>query len=691
VTCPLRLAKSLCAVFLLAVLQISASPCHAGAVTLKNEIYDLGQHLEFLEDPDKSFTLDDVRASELAGQFKPSRQQPANFSMTTSAYWVRMQLHPLVQQSWLLEISNPRLDRIDLYVSTPQEETIHKTTGLMFPFRNREVAHQNFAFHLPLTQGVASSIYLRVESSDAIFLPMRLWPENAFAAHEGARQFQLGMYYGLLLVMGIVNLLVFFAIKDKSHLYFTLFLFSFTMVLLELSGLSDRFLFGNMDWWAKQSLPFFEGLSAFWAILFTRSFLQTEKNLPDVHRILSSLIVPALLIILLALMVDYRWSIIGMIALGIGSAIIIQVTAVMCWRKGFRPARYFLIAWAMFLFGTVFYALAALGLLTFNIFTNNILQIGVGWMAVLMPLALTDRFNTLEQEKRQAQLRIIEEQQKTMDVQRTMMDAISRFVPKQFLSFLKKEDITDVRLGDVVQKDMAVLFTDIRGFTSLSEGMTPDENFRFINTYLEFVEPSVDAHDGFVDKFIGDAIMALFPDGADKAVAAAIDMRKRLGDFNRHQQKQGLNPIDTGIGIHCGDLMLGTVGSKQRLDTTVIGDTVNLASRLEGQTKEFGAAIIISEAVHAKLADPEKYCLRQINMVQVRGKNIPVTIYDVFDADPAAIKKKKFATKASLHQALAHIKDENFKKAKPLLKQCLDIYPEDKAAQKLLEQCESAK
>ena len=690
-TCPLRLAKSPCTIFLLFALQIMALPCHAESITLKNETYALGQYLEFLEDPDKSFTLDDVRAPFLASQFKPSRQQPANFSMTTSAYWMRMQLRPLVQQSWLLEISSPRLDQIDLYSITPEGQELHKTTGLMFPFKEREVAHQNFAFRLPLTQGVTSTVYLRVESSDAIFLPISLWPEDAFAAHEGIQQFQLGMYFGLLFVMGIVNLLIFFAIKDKSNLYFALFLFSFTIVLLELSGLSDRFLFGDMVWWAKQSLPFFEGLSAFWAILFTRSFLQTEKNLPDVHRILSSLIVPALLIVLLALMVEYRWSIMGMIVLSIGAAVIIQIAAIMCWQKGFRPARFFLIAWAVFLFGTVVYALAAVGLLTFNFFTNNILQAGVGWMAVLMSLALTDRFNMLEQEKRQAQLRIIEEQKKTMDVQRTMMEAISRFVPKQFLSFLKREDITSVELGDAVLKDMAVLFSDIRGFTSLSEGMTPDENFQFINTYLEFVEPSVDAHDGFVDKFIGDAIMALFPDGADKAVAAAIDMRRRLGDFNLHQKEQGLKPIDTGIGIHCGDLMLGTVGSKQRLDTTVIGDNVNLASRLEGLNKLFSTSIIISESVYTDLYDPEAYCLRQIDMVQVRGKNIPVTIYEVFDADPAAIKEKKFATKASLQQALAYIKDGNFKKAKSLLKQCLDIYPEDKAAQKLLEQCGSAK
>ncbi len=677
-------------ILLLLFLPAAATPCTAETLQIKDAVYQIDQYLEFLEDSGRAFTINAVRSAPLAEQFSPATKFPANFGLTDSAYWIRMQLRPVADGPWLLEISSPRLDRIDLYAVSAGGETLHKTSGLKFPFRDRDVPNKDFVFRLPLTQGTMSTVYLRVESSDAIFVPVTLWPEHRFAEHETDEQFGLGMYYGLLAVMGLVNLLVFFAIKDKSHLYFALFLFSFTLVLMGLSGLSDRLLFGDTPWWAKRSLPFFEGLSAFWAVLFTRSFLQTEKNLPDIHRILSSLIIPALLVVLLALLFEYQWSIIIMIALGIGSAAVIQTTAIMCWQRGFRPARYFLIAWAVFLLGTVIYALAALGALTFNIFTNNILQVGVGWMAVLMSLALTDRFNILEQEKRQAQKRIIEEQDKAMSVQRSMMESISRFVPRQFLSFLKREDITDVQLGDAVLKNMAVLFTDIRGFTGLSEGMTPNENFHFLNAYLEHIGPVVEAHHGFVDKFIGDAIMALFPESADHAVQAAIEMRRQLAGFNRLRSKHGLEAIDSGIGIHCGNLMLGTVGTQQRLDTTVIGDTVNLASRLEGQTKKSGAAIIISEAVHAMLADPEAYCLREIDMVQVRGKNIPVTIYEVFDADPATIKEEKFSTRMALQQALAHCKQGDYARARPLLGQCLGAYPEDRVAQRLLQRCDDS-
>ncbi len=678
--------RHLSPLLLILLVLAAATPCQAEALRLHDTVYHLDKYLAFLEDSDHSFSLADVRTAPLASHFAPAEHAPANFGLTDSAYWVRLRLRPVVTQSWLLEINCPRLDRIDLYAVTA-DTVLHKKAGLRFPFSERDVPDKDFVFRLPLTRGVVTTIYMRIVSSDAVFVPVTLWPEHLFAEHEASEQFGLGMYYGLLSVMGLVNLLVFFTIRVRSHLFFALFLFSFTLVLMGLSGLSDRLLFGSIPWWAKHSLPFFEGLSAFWAILFTRSFLQTEKNLPAMHRLLSGLIAPALLVVLLALLFEYKWSIISMIALGMGSALIVQATAIVCWRRGFRPARYFLLAWVMFLLGTVIYALAALGLLPFNIFTNNILQVGVGWMALLMSLALTDRFNILEQEKRQAQMRIIEEQRKAMDIQQRMMDAVSRFVPRQFLGFLNKADISDVRLGDAVLKNMSVLFSDIRGFTSLSERMAPDQNLLFLNTYLEHVEPVIESHHGFVDKFIGDAIMALFPESPDDAVQAAIAMRRKLAEFNRQRHESGLESVDAGIGIHCGDLILGTVGTQQRLDTTVIGDTVNLASRLEEQTKEAGVSLIISEAVYNMLADPEAYCLRGIGFAWVRGKHAPIAMYEVFDADPGPVRKKKLSTREFLEQALLHYKMANYEKAQLLLEKCLVVHPGDKAVQHLLQGC----
>jgi len=152
-----------------------------------------------------------------------------------------------------------------------------------------------------------------------------------------------------------------------------------------------------------------------------------------------------------------------------------------------------------------------------------------------------------------------------------------RFVPHEFLDLLDKESILKVELGDQVQKEMTILFSDIRSFTTLSEGMTPKENFQFINNYLSQMGPLVRTHHGFIDKYIGDTVMALFDKSADDAVQASIAMLRLLEDYNNAQLKEGKASIKIGIGINTGMLMLGTVGEEDRMEGTVISDSVNIA------------------------------------------------------------------------------------------------------------------
>ncbi|EDN72477.1 adenylate/guanylate cyclase [Beggiatoa sp. SS] len=134
--------------------------------------------------------------------------------------------------------------------------------------------------------------------------------------------------------------------------------------------------------------------------------------------------------------------------------------------------------------------------------------------------------------------------------------AYERFVPHEFLRLLNKRSVVDVALGDQVEKEMTILFSDIRGFTALSEKMSPQENFNFINTYLSQMEPIITQYQGFIDKYIGDAIMALFPGQADEAVQGSIAMLKQLVEYNQQRQSAGLDPIAIGIGLNTGALML---------------------------------------------------------------------------------------------------------------------------------------
>ncbi len=154
---------------------------------------------------------------------------------------------------------------------------------------------------------------------------------------------------------------------------------------------------------------------------------------------------------------------------------------------------------------------------------------------------------------------------------------------------------------------MSILFADIRDFTTLSERMTPEENFKFINAYLSHMEPAILDNNGFIDKYIGDAIMALFSRSADDAIKAGIDMLHRLAKYNTKRTNPERPPIQIGIGINTGSLMLGTVGGQTRMDGTVIGDAVNLASRLEALTKHYGVSLLISHHTFQCLRHPVEY------------------------------------------------------------------------------------
>jgi len=265
--------------------------------------------------------------------------------------------------------------------------------------------------------------------------------------------------------------------------------------------------------------------------------------------------------------------------------------------------------------------------------------------------------------------------------------AYGRFVPHQFIQLMDKQSVVDVKLGDHIEKEMTILFSDIRGFTSISETMKPQENFDFINAYLSRMEPIIAKHNGFIDKYIGDAIMALFPVNVDNAVQAAIRMLQRLIDYNSTRGRPGRPMLKIGIGIHTGWSMLGTVGGENRMDGTVIADAVNLASRTEGLTKIYGVALLITEQVYQKLQNTQQYKIRVIDRVKVKGKTIEVTLYEVFDGDPAIQLSLKQKTLQDFEQGFRFYHNQQITAALACFQRVLYLNPEDHAAKVYVDRC----
>ena len=314
--------------------------------------------------------------------------------------------------------------------------------------------------------------------------------------------------------------------------------------------------------------------------------------------------------------------------------------------------------------------------------TNTYSAIGLYFAALILAMAvviLTVRWRLLRAENTYLQ--------GLSKLKDDFFEAANRFVPHPFLHFLGKS-IIDIELGDQVQKEMTIMFADIRSFTTLSEKMTPQENFNFINSYLGKISPVIRKYGGIIDKYIGDAIMALFPQPtAEMALQAAIAMQHEVSNYNKYRKNSGYQPITVGIGLHTGKLILGTIGEPKRMETTVISDAVNLASRLEGLTKLYGASILISGETLFKI-DPSNYNYRCLGQVKIKGRNEPVSVFEVYDAEPAAIINIKNQNKADFESAILLYNEKEFTQAKNIFQKILQINLQDRAATIYVERCE---
>ncbi len=241
-----------------------------------------------------------------------------------------------------------------------------------------------------------------------------------------------------------------------------------------------------------------------------------------------------------------------------------------------------------------------------------------------------------------------------------LSESYFRFVPQQFLKFLHKESITDVHLGDQVKQEMGILFSNIRSFPDISENLTPEENFALINEYLKTVGPVVRNEGGFIDKYLGAGIMALFPGQTEDALKAAIGMRKELAGHKNLHYLSATRPMEIGIGIHKGPVMLGIIGEEKRLEGTVISSTVNLTYALEKIAPRFGSYILITENILREIAQPEQYQYRKLGFVQLESTGEPIKIYDVFQGDPEHLRKAKQETKKLFEEGIMLYQDGRF-------------------------------
>lgn len=263
------------------------------------------------------------------------------------------------------------------------------------------------------------------------------------------------------------------------------------------------------------------------------------------------------------------------------------------------------------------------------------------------------------------------------------------FVPQDMISLLNKGSLFNISVGDQIEKKMTVLFTDIRDFTVLSENITPQQTFNMINSYLSMMNPIISAHHGIIDKYIGDAIMALFPTSSDDALSAALSMLVRLKEYNAGRLRAGYRPIRIGIGINTGMLILGVIGGGNRMEGTVIGHAVNLASRLEAFTKTYGTPLLISEHTFYSLAEPQRFSIRYLGRVNMAEKALPESAYEVFDHDAPEVRELKIKSIKKFEEAVVYYHAREIGMALPILEEIVRENPADNPANTYLKRCKN--
>ncbi len=277
--------------------------------------------------------------------------------------------------------------------------------------------------------------------------------------------------------------------------------------------------------------------------------------------------------------------------------------------------------------------------------------------------------------------------QRLHEEQLRLLSAVSRFVPTTLLKYVGQSDVTEVEVGDHIQRPMTILFADLRSFTSLAERMSSREMFCMINDLFGELVPWIYEHRGVVDKYLGDGLMALFPHHSNDAVRAAISMLDAVKTFNLKHGARLPGPVQLSMGIHTGDVILGMVGSASRLDTTVMSDTVNLAARIERLTRKIAADLLITEQVFAQLTSELKGECRFLGQLQVRGKRTRVAVYEVVAGDPPSLKARKLSVSQQLSEIGAMMADERWWSARDRLYNLCDKSPDDPVLQGLLDEC----
>lgn len=418
----------------LAALALAAPAWAEGdAIDLPNsvtKVEELGAKVFYLHDPEGSLTLEDVMSQAVATRFARTEGRYPNFGFTRNWIWLRftVQSPPGPDRAWFLEIDYPPLDVIEVHA--PMRDTNGdmryevRKGGDLLPYAAREIQSNNYLFALDLPSGSVQTIYLRVRSESSVTVPLRLLSRSGLESARWSESFLLALFFGALLALGIFNLLLWFTLRNCSYLYYVTFVGMTAMAYSCYNGLAYQYFWPESPVWNNRAPMFFGFLTIATGALFGRSFLRVWEHgrrydIPAMAIIGLSLLLAAATISPMPYWVSARC----FPFIAIAGSVNLIVNSIQAIRRGYRPARVFLLAWAALIAGLVAFALRALEILPGNFFTIYGVQIGSLVEALLLSQALAQRIHTMREEKEAAQMAALQAKESALQVKEQALEA----------------------------------------------------------------------------------------------------------------------------------------------------------------------------------------------------------------------------------------------------------------------------
>jgi len=648
---------------------------------------------------DQKDTLSVVDLMNQLDRFRPYEEIARNIR-PNQALWghFRIFVPDMENQDWILYLNHPEHespDYSDVFFVYPSGRIVHKSSGKMRQpvLKDLLVGRQQCVAFTVFPKDTVD-VFIRSKQLGLSF-PI-IYAEITSRDIWGLRTYEfmynqsLGniTFVAILIVMVLYHLMIYFATWDRSYLYYSLYVLSLSLVVI-FEAIATSYSLWNPILNQYLAITFLLLISVLY-YQFARIFLKTETLTPKWDQWIKWFIYAKLLMIGILLGYLYmtfdRRTVYNIVHILIGLDIpILSAFFVSLYRSKSRLALYF-IAGSAVIFVVGFSLLLLRNFMEIQTFVPFFISFIVHIM--IFSLGLGYRMQKSERDKRYAQEEKLNTQKALNEKLAKINAAMVRFVPHEFIHSLGRKNVEDIQLGDSVEKEkVTVLFCDIRSYTTLAEQMTLQENFFFLNDYLGKVGPIIKSHGGFVNQYFGDGVMAIFLDSADQAVHAAMRVHDVIQSFNAERARIGGKPIQVGIGIHTGPLMMGIIGDQMRIEAGVVSDTVNTTARMEGLTKHFGNYTLVSECTLLEMSNPSLFQYRFLGRVAVKGRKEPVGVYDFYHGDPPDCQKLKQLTLKNFEKGLKHYFYREFHQASLYFEKVLDEHPHDLAAHRYHHYC----